>query len=121
MTAPPRRDSRRDYRHFPPEYSALLVQFDREGRATVGPMSERDARAAIRDLYRFKMYLTDGVDQDPTDEHCRRLLTIASRAIMRIQPVATVSGADGRHATHTVVLALNPIVASVRQQQESKS
>jgi hypothetical protein len=109
VTATPRPSSRRDYRHFPEAYTALLLKFDRDGGASLGPMSSRDARASVRDLYRFKMFLSHGCDTDPADAHCRSLLRIFAKAILRIEPTATDNGDDSA----VIVLTLNPIVAAM--------
>lgn len=108
-----RRDARRDYRHFPPEYSELLFRFDASGSAAIGPMSLRDAKHAVRDLYRFKMFLTSGADTDPDDEHCRDLLNIFATCILSVEPASVASGPDNA-LTHIVVLRRNPVVAAVR-------
>jgi hypothetical protein len=108
----PRPSSRRDYRHFPEAYTTLLLQFDRDGGASLGPMSARDARAAVRDLYRFKMFLSHGTDADPEDEHARAMLRIFAKVILRIEPVAVTSPDD---ASHVITLQLNPIVAAMER------
>jgi hypothetical protein len=111
MTAPPRRDSRRDYRHFPAAYTDLLHRAADAGSTSIGPMTQRDALASLRDLYRFKMFLSSGCDEDPDDAHCRALFNIANSLIMRVEPTATEQGA----LTHLIVLTLNPIVAAMQQ------
>lgn len=110
---PPRPSSRRDYRHFPEAYTALLLRFDADGGASLGPMSHADAKASVRDLYRFKMFLSHGTDADPEDEHARSLLRIFAKIILRIEPVATeVPPGD---LTHVITLQLNPIVAAMEK------
>lgn len=108
---PTRPSSRRDYRHFPEAYTSLLLQFDRAGGASLGPMPAKDARAAVRDLYRFKMFLSHGTDADPDDDHARALLRIFAKIILRIEPVATDNGADDS----VITLQLNPIVAAMER------
>jgi hypothetical protein len=76
-------------------------------------MSLRDAEAAKRDLYRFKMFLMSTVDTTPDDDHCRALMTIASRAVLRVEPVAV----EDDRGTHMVTLSLNPIVRSMLAHQ----
>src|SRR5690242_6442109 len=117
-TPSPRRDARRDYRHFPAEYTSLLLAFDRDGHADIGPLDERSARAAVRDLYRFKMFLSAGCDADPSDAHARELLTIFSRAVIRLEPVACLAAGEGDTRTHLISFTLNPIVAAVRAAAE---
>jgi len=107
----PRPSSRRDYRHFPEAYTALLLKFDAEGGASLGPMPSRDARASVRDLYRFKMFLSHGCDTDPDDAHARTLLRIFAKVILRIEPTATENGDDNA----VIVLSLNPIVAAMER------
>jgi hypothetical protein len=130
----PRPSSRRDYRHFPEAYTSLLLTFDRDSGATLGPMAIVDARSSVRDLYRFKMFLSAGCDADPDDAHCRALLRIFAKAIIRIVPIAqSLIVADDRgpfvqtimtglrgtdEATHAnIVLSLNPIVAAMEAHQ----
>lgn len=109
MTA--RAGSRQDYRHFPPEYADLLRSFGRNGHANIGPMSEKEARASARDLYRFKMFLTRACDEDADDPYARELLAIFTDVTIRVEPVAT----HDPRGSHCVTFALNPIVAAVRQ------
>lgn len=105
-----RSDSRRDYRHFPPEYAELVRQYDRTGRADIGPMSQKEARAAARDLYRFKMFLTAACDSDTDDPYARELLDAFTSASIHVEPVAT----HDPRGTHCVAFVMNPIVAAVR-------
>lgn len=118
MTTSARRDSRRDYRHFPAAYTELLERVRAEGKAALGPMPLRDAQAGARDLYRFKMFLTNGVDDDPDDAHCRHLLNIARDCTIRVEPVACLPGDDpvGDTLTHLISISLNPIVAAMAAQ-----
>lgn len=112
MPPNPRPSSRRDYRHFPEAYTSLLLQFDRDGGASLGPMTHADAKAAVRDLYRFKMFLSHGCDTDPDDEHARSLLRIFAKIILRIEPVAVTTDDD---RSHVITLQLNPIVAAMER------
>lgn len=105
-----RSDSRRDYRHFPPEYAELVRQYGRTGRADIGPMSQKEARAAARDLYRFKMFLTAACDADNEDVYARELLDAFTSASIHVEPIAT----HDPRGTHCVAFVMNPIVAAVR-------
>ena len=100
---------RRDYRHFPDSYPALLYRFDRDAHATLGPMPQRDARAVVRDLYRYKTFLSHALDTDPADDAARDLHRIAARLMIRVEPVATENGTD----THVIVLQVNPVTAAM--------
>lgn len=116
MNTAPRRDSRRDYRHFPAAYTELLERVQSAGHASLGPMPLRDAQAGARDLYRFKMFLSSGADDNPEDAHCRRLLNIARDCTVRIEPVAILPGdPPSPTLTHLISISLNPIVAAMQQ------
>ena len=114
MTAPPRSDSRRDYRHFPPEYADMLRAFERETRRPdyrqrpyrFGPLGKAEAAAAKRDLYRFRMYLTAALDADAGDDYARALFNIFNSVTLR-----TVE-AEG---AHWIVFDINPVVAAMRR------
>lgn len=105
-----RKGSRRDYRHFPEEYAHLVRAFGRDGRASLGPMTEREARNACRDLYRYKMFLSEACDADADDPYARELFDMFNAATLRVEPCAVAD--DDR--THLVAFVLNPIVAAVR-------
>ena len=98
---------RRDYRHFPASYGDLIHRFHDTGRASIGPISRKEAEVTRRDLYRFRTFLSAGVDADPSDAFARELLDKFSRVVLNIEPVATV---DPR-GTHCLVLSLNPVTA----------
>lgn len=117
MTERTRRDTRRDYRHFPPEYADLVRDFRDTGRAEVGPLTLAHARSTVRDLYRFRMFLSAALDDDPGDTYARDLFDVFNSAVLRIEPVA-VAGTDP-NALHFVRFVLNPIVAAVRQKAAS--
>jgi hypothetical protein len=111
MTSRDRPDSRRDYRHFPAAYGEVFHRFAERDSAVLGPMSERDARAALRDLYRFRTFLSHACDTDPSDAFARELLTISRDATMRVEPLVSPVN---ENLTHVVTLTLNPIVAAMR-------
>lgn len=108
-----RRDQRRDYRHFPPAYTELLERFEAGGQDTIhlGVMSKREAQGAVRDLYRFKMFILDAINEDPDDDHARRLSTIFSSVTLRVETLAEAKSDD---ATHCVVVTLNPVAAALK-------
>lgn len=107
MSKPAIEGRRTHYRHFPPEYTTLVNVFGDSGSASVGPMTQKQANSSVRDLYRFRQYLSAAVDADPEDDHARSLLTTFNRATLRIEPAVLAEA--GR--THLVVLSCNPIVA----------
>lgn len=109
-----RRDTRRDYRHFPPAYAELVRRFRDTGRAEVGPLTLASARSTVRDLYRFRMFLSAALDDDPSDSYARDLFNIFNEVILRIEPVAVADAAQP-DALHLVRFALNPVVAAIRQ------
>lgn len=114
---PPRHNNpnaRRDYRHFPAEYTALLLAFERDGRASLGPMSRSDAATSRRDLYRFKTFLSHACDTSPDDAHARHLMEVFASCSIKLEPVATLPP-NASHLTHLLNFTLNPIVAAVRQ------
>lgn len=113
MSASARRDTRRDYRHFPPEYADLVRRFRDTGRAEVGPLPLAQARSTVRDLYRFRMFLSAALDDDPGDDYARTLFNVFNSVVLRIEPVA-IAG-DDPAALHLVRFVLNPIVAAMRQ------
>ena len=109
-----RRDTRTDYRHFPPAYAGLVQRFRDTGRAEVGPLTLAAARSTVRDLYRFRMFLVNAMKDDPDDDYARGLWNVFNEVSLRIEPVAV---ADPRQpdALHLVRFSLNPIVAAMRQ------
>ena len=107
----PRRDTRRDYRHFPPAYADLVRRFRDEGRASVPGLTLASARSTVRDLYRFRMFLSAALDDDPGDDYARSLFNIFNEVILRIEPA-------GETGTYTVRFSLNPVVAAMRQPAE---
>lgn len=111
----PNPGTRRDYRHFPPEYADLLRKFARDGRADIGPMSEKEARASSRDLYRFRMFLASACDADEDDPYARELLDIFASVTLKVEPCAL---SDGPDTSHCVVFTLNPVVRAVRAMRE---
>lgn len=80
-----RSDARHDYRHFPPAYTELLLEFSRNYYARIGPMTLREATTARRDLTRFFGFLRNA---PPDDEHARMLTDIATEVVCRIVPSA---------------------------------
>ena len=102
-----RPDSRRDYRHFPPDYANALRAFERDGTFTIGPLDKKSAAGCKRDLYRFRMFLTAALDTDPGDDYARSLFDIFNTASLR-----TVNHDDD---TQSVVFELNPVVAAMRR------
>lgn len=111
-----RRDTRRDYRHFPPAYADLVRRFRDTGRAEIGPLTLASARSTVRDLYRFRMFLSAALDDDPGDTYARDLFNIFNEVILRIEPVA-IAGDDPTEL-YLVRFALNPVVAAMRQPTE---
>ncbi len=103
-----RRDTRRDYRHFPPAYAALVQRFAETGQASVPGLTLASARSTVRDLYRFRMFLSAALDDDSGDDYARRLFNIFNEVILRIEP------ADTEHDLHTIHFRLNPVVAAMR-------
>jgi hypothetical protein len=116
MTAT-RRDTRQDYRHFPPAYADLVRRFRDTGRAEVGPLTQGSARSTVRDLYRFRMFLVAAMKDDPGDTYARDLFNIFNEVILRIEPVAVLQSPDDP-CTHLVRFSLNPVVAAMRQVKE---
>lgn len=106
-----RADKRKDYRHFPASYGDLFNEFADRGSATIGPMSEREARAALRDLYRFRMFLEHAINSDPSDAFARELHGRAKLAVLRVSPCAVT---DLRSDYYMVELSLNPIERAMR-------
>src|SRR4051812_22710731 len=104
MTSP-RTDRKTDYRHFPAEYGDMFEQFAREGSVRLGPMPYAKANSSRRDLYRFRLFLINAVEEDPEDTFARDLYDAARNVTMRIE------GAGNRCF---IVLELNPIVAAMR-------
>jgi hypothetical protein len=100
-----RPDSRRDYRHFPREYTDILVRFEQTGRVVLTFNEAREAHAARRELYRFKTFVSAGVDDNSDDTHARWLLDVFNTVTMRLEQV------DGQHA---LVLDSNPLVRAMR-------
>src|SRR3954468_3545539 len=105
MTSP-RIDRKTDYRHFPAEYGDMFEQFARDGNVRLGPMPYAKANSSRRDLYRFRLFLINAVEEDPEDTFARDLYDAARNVTMRIE------GAGNRCF---IVLELNPIVAAMRQ------
>lgn len=101
-----RPDSRRDYRHFPREYTDLLVRFEQSGYVVLTFPEARQAHAARRELYRFKTFVSAGVDDDSNDAHARWLLDVFNTVTMRLEALA-----DG---THALILDSNPLVRAMR-------
>jgi hypothetical protein len=124
----PRSDSRRDYRHFPREYTDLLVAFERDGRATLAFSTRREASTARRLLYQFKMLAVSSADADPDDTQARWLVDVFNTVTLRLEPVGageagggvingaspsyTVSQAD--RGPTTLILDSNPVVRAMR-------
>lgn len=113
-----RRDTRRDYRHFPPEYGDLIRRFRDTGRAEIGPLPLAAARSACRDLYRYRMFLSAALDDDPGDDYARSLFDAFNVVILRIEPVAILG--NDPSGTHLVHFTLNPIVAAARADVEEE-
>jgi hypothetical protein len=105
MTSP-RTDRKTDYRHFPAEYGDMFEQFARDGNVRLGPMPYAKANSSRRDLYRYRLFLINAVEEDPDDTFARELYDAARNVTMRIE------GAGNRCF---IVLELNPIVAAMRQ------
>jgi hypothetical protein len=103
--ASPRTDRKTDYRHFPAEYGDMFEQFARDGNVRLGPMTYAKANSSRRDLYRFRLFLINAVEEDPEDTFARDLYDAARNVTMRIE------GAGNRCF---IVLELNPIVAAMR-------
>lgn len=104
-----RPDSRRDYRHFPREYTDLLVRFEQSGRVILTFSEARQAHAARRELYRFKTFVSAGVDDDSTDTHARWLLDVFNTVTMRLETMH-----DGTSTCYGLVLDSNPLVRAMR-------
>jgi hypothetical protein len=104
--ASPRTDRKTDYRHFPAEYGDMFEQFARDGNVRLGPMPYAKANSSRRDLYRFRLFLINAVEEDPEDTFARDLYDAARNVTMRI---------DGTGNQCFIVLELNPIVAAMRQ------
>lgn len=104
--ASPRLDRKTDYRHFPQAYSELLQRFADEGTARLGPMKYNAALGARRDLYRYRMFLINAVEDDPDDTFARELYDAARDVYMRV---------EGSGDECFIVLELNPIVAAMRR------
>jgi hypothetical protein len=104
MTSP-RTDRKTDYRHFPAEYGDMFEQFARDGNVRLGPMTYAKANSSRRDLYRFRLFLINAVEEDPEDTFARDLYDAARNVTMRI---------DGTGSQCFIVLELNPIVAAMR-------
>jgi hypothetical protein len=104
--ASPRTDRKTDYRHFPAEYGDMFEQFARDGNVRLGPMTYAKANSSRRDLYRFRLFLINAVEEDPEDTFARDLYDAARNVTMRI---------EGTGSQCFIVLELNPIVAAMRQ------
>lgn len=107
------RGTRRDYRHFPAEYADLVRKFHTTGRASIAPLTYKEARAATRDLYRWRMFLSAACDSDEDDPYARELFNMFSNVTLKIEPLAT----ECEHGTHCVVFHINPVVRAVRAAQ----
>lgn len=105
--ASPRSDRKTDYRHFPAEYGEMLQIFAEKGTYRIGPMPHTQALSSRRDLYRYRMFLINAVEDDPDDTFARELYDAARDVIMRVE------GAGNRCF---IVLELNPIVAAMRSE-----
>jgi hypothetical protein len=104
MTSP-RTDRKTDYRHFPAEYGDMFEQFARDGAVRLGPMPYNKANSSRRDLYRYRLFLINAVEEDPDDTFARELYDAARNVTMRI---------EGTGSQCFIVLELNPIVAAMR-------
>lgn len=114
MTSPPRPDSRRDYRHFPPEYADMIRAFERDSRRAdylvspfrIGPFTARIANSTKRDLYRYRMFLTQALDDDPGDDYARALFNTFNSVTLR-----TVHADEGVY----ISFEINAVVAAMRR------
>lgn len=105
------RGTRHDYRNFPREYADLVRKFHTTGTANIAPLTYKEARAATRDLYRWRMFLVAACDNEQDDDpYARELLAMFSDVTLKIEPLAT----ECEHGTHCVVFHMNPIVRAVR-------
>lgn len=104
--ASPRTDRKTDYRHFPAEYGDMFERFSRNGHVRLGPMPYSKANSSRRDLYRYRLFLINAVEEDPEDTFARELYDAARNVTMRI---------EGTGNDCFIVLELNPIVAAMRQ------
>jgi hypothetical protein len=108
--------TRRDYRHFPSEYADMIRTFERETRRPdyltspfrLGPFTAKAATASKRDLYRFRLYLSYALDDDPGDDYARSLFTVFNSVTLR-----TVTEPDGTY----ISFEINPVVAAMRRLQ----
>jgi hypothetical protein len=83
----------------------MFEQFARDGNVRLGPMPYAKANSSRRDLYRYRLFLINAVEEDPDDTFARELYDAARNVTMRIE------GAGNRCF---IVLELNPIVAAMR-------
>lgn len=112
MSPPSRRDRRSDYRNFPAAYGELFMLCRDGERHTIGPFdTERAARAAARDLYRYRGFLRTAVETDHSDVFARQIHDVARD--LKIEVMTAGDGKGGRGGLFSIVLALNPIVAAV--------
>lgn len=110
----PRADARHDYRRFPPEYADMIRAFERETRRPdylvspfrLGPLPTRAATATKRDLYRFRMYLGQAMEDDPGDDYARALFGVFNSVTLR-----TIEEPAGTY----IVFEINPVVAAMRR------
>lgn len=119
MTIPPaRRDRRSDYRNFPSAYGELFMLCRDGERHVLGPFdTEKAARAATRDLYRYRGFLRTAVETDHSDVFARQVHDVA-----RDLKIEVTNGYENNHLdvnTFYIALALNPIVAAVARMTSS--
>lgn len=111
---PTRRSSRRDYRNFPPEYFALLERYERTRAAIrLGPMTRAQANTLRRELYRWKMYLTNA---DPSDEFAASLTALWNELATQIS-----QDTAGDSTAHYLTIGPSQSVAAIRTALEASN
>lgn len=99
------------YHTFPREYATAFLAA-RDSPVTLGPFaSEKEAKTAARDLYRFRRAVQDGLSTDPADTYALTLHRASECVRLTVAP----SLSDGTHASlFSVILSPNPLIAAVR-------
>lgn len=128
MSSVRRSGSRRDYRHFPSEYAELIQRFDRDGHASLPNLTKAEAQASVRDLYRFRMYLSEALDADSEDVYARALFNMFNSITLKVvgprcqRPAQCTDAGFGpkqcslcSDTGYSVNFTRNPIVAAVRR------